>query len=401
MLRVLMVVLMSQQQQQQQQQTFHRRKLPESAIAFSSSEGLALFSEALAAQSMGTYFRLAEQFHTQEEPAYCGLASLVMVLNALSVDPGRRWKGAWRWYSEHLLECCKPLDRVKVEGLTLDLLACTGRCNSLDVEVIRGDCEHLEESVRDVIRRTSAQPPDNPTEFLIASYDRRGVGQTGEGHFSPLGGYHAGSDRVLLMDTARFKYPSHWLPVSQLCAAMRSVDRDAGKPRGLLALKRSLVGSPVGAQLLFLDHAMYLRDRRPLALRDALEETRLDDALATPTDAARRVDRLVSAGAIPRAVIVDTSCCHNTDALRRSMDKPAQQLGIVEPTDNLPTPAHVVLTLFSIPDRFWRRLASSDDQADALVALLNSAIPKSFLSDAEDLRRRMAHILDYYLDNDE
>lgn len=42
---------------------------------------------------MENYFRLAEQFRTQDEPAFCGLSTLTMVLNSLAVDPGRAWKG--------------------------------------------------------------------------------------------------------------------------------------------------------------------------------------------------------------------------------------------------------------------------------------------------------------------
>ena len=33
----------------------------------------------------------------QDEPAYCGLASLAMTLNTLNIDPRRTWKGPWRW----------------------------------------------------------------------------------------------------------------------------------------------------------------------------------------------------------------------------------------------------------------------------------------------------------------
>ena len=58
---------------------------------------------------MECYFKLAEQFRTQDEPAFCGLTTLVMVLNSLSVDPGRVWKGPWRWYHENMLDCCVPL----------------------------------------------------------------------------------------------------------------------------------------------------------------------------------------------------------------------------------------------------------------------------------------------------
>ena len=53
---------------------------------------------------------------------------------------------------------------------------------------------------------------------LVFSYDRQGVGQSGSGHFSPLGGYNEAEDLVLVLDTARFKYPPHWV----------KLDREAG-----------------------------------------------------------------------------------------------------------------------------------------------------------------------------
>ena len=60
------------------------------------------------------------QSSTQDEPAFCGLASLAMVLNALAVDPKRAWKGAWRWFHEALLDCCRPLEDIKRDGINLD-----------------------------------------------------------------------------------------------------------------------------------------------------------------------------------------------------------------------------------------------------------------------------------------
>lgn len=67
-------------------QSFHRRKLPEPpATAFSSAAGRALFKEALDAGTMDCFFPLIEQFRTQDEPAFCGLATLSMVLNALGM----------------------------------------------------------------------------------------------------------------------------------------------------------------------------------------------------------------------------------------------------------------------------------------------------------------------------
>lgn len=60
--------------------------------------------------------------------------------------------------------------------------------------------------------------------------------QTGTGHFSPVGGYHAAKDMVLILDVARFKYPPHWVPLSLLWEAMDTVDGATGHRRGYALL---------------------------------------------------------------------------------------------------------------------------------------------------------------------
>ena len=101
-----------------QESTFYMRTLPEHTIAFSSSKGKVLFKQALMANTMENYFKLAEQFTTQQEPAYCGPASLIMVLNSLQIDPNKKWKGIWRWYSEEVLHCSSTEEMQK--GLSLE-----------------------------------------------------------------------------------------------------------------------------------------------------------------------------------------------------------------------------------------------------------------------------------------
>jgi len=121
--------------------TLYRRPLPPDTIAFSSAEGRQLFAEALARGGLEGYFPLAEQFHTQSDPAFCGLGSLVVALNALAIDPGRLWKGPWRWFAEDLLDCCVPLAQVRERGLDLDELSCLARCNGAAVELVRASAE--------------------------------------------------------------------------------------------------------------------------------------------------------------------------------------------------------------------------------------------------------------------
>lgn len=54
-----------------------------------------IFAEALAQGTMEGFFKLISYYQTQSEPAYCGLATLAVVLNALAIDPGRKWKGTY------------------------------------------------------------------------------------------------------------------------------------------------------------------------------------------------------------------------------------------------------------------------------------------------------------------
>eukprot|EP00195_Chlamydomonas_chlamydogama_P013755 CAMPEP_0202897002 /NCGR_PEP_ID=MMETSP1392-20130828/5876_1 /ASSEMBLY_ACC=CAM_ASM_000868 /TAXON_ID=225041 /ORGANISM="Chlamydomonas chlamydogama, Strain SAG 11-48b" /LENGTH=434 /DNA_ID=CAMNT_0049582539 /DNA_START=419 /DNA_END=1723 /DNA_ORIENTATION=- len=211
--------------------TFYKRQLPTLAIEFASIEGRALFSEALQGGTMNGFFKLMEQFSTQDEPAFCGLSSLSMVLNALSIDPGRPWKGPWRWFHDELLDCCVPLEHVKKEGVTLPQAACLARCNGAHCEMKHHGTfglEEFREQVEDACRCEN--------HHMIVSYSRKVLQQTGDGHFSPIGGYHKGRDLVLILDTARFKYPPHWVPLPLLFEAMAPADPSTGLPRGYLLL---------------------------------------------------------------------------------------------------------------------------------------------------------------------
>ena len=66
--------------------------------------------------------------------------------------------------------------------------------------------------------------------FIVASYSRASLNQTGSGHYSPIGGYHPNRDLLLIMDVARFKYPPHWVPLKALFMAMKEIDPETGMP---------------------------------------------------------------------------------------------------------------------------------------------------------------------------
>lgn len=228
--------------------SLYRRPLPESLIPFSSERGRELFREALAGGTLETFFPLIEQFHTQADPAFCGLGSLVMALNALAVDPGRVWRGSWRWFSEELLDCCTPLSRVQLTGLSLEEVACLARCNGADVELSRPEQGGIDE-----LRAAVSASARSTRQVLIASYCRSALGQTGSGHFSPIGGYHVERDLVLVLDVARFKYPPHWVPLATFFAAMQSTDPVTSRSRGWLTLQKRQTPAAIAQFLVCAD----------------------------------------------------------------------------------------------------------------------------------------------------
>ncbi|KAL6838667.1 hypothetical protein ACP4OV_031381 [Aristida adscensionis] len=214
--------------------SLYRRVLPSPpAVDFASPEGKRLFAEALAAGTMEGFFSLVSCFQTQSEPAFCGLASLAVVLNALAIDPGRRWKGPWRWFDESMLDCCEPLHKVKAQGITFGKVACLAHCSGADVHSFRANRTSIHHLRRHLIRCASSQDC-----HLIASYHRSPLHQTGTGHFSPIGGYHAGEDMALILDVARFKYPPHWVPLELLWDAMNTTDEATGLFRGFMLISR-------------------------------------------------------------------------------------------------------------------------------------------------------------------
>ena len=81
---------------QKAENSFYRRKLPDTCISLDSEEGKKIFKSSLLSGGAENFFRVVSNYHTQSEPAWCALGTLVVALNALTVDPLRPWKGVWR-----------------------------------------------------------------------------------------------------------------------------------------------------------------------------------------------------------------------------------------------------------------------------------------------------------------
>ncbi|MCC6644405.1 MAG: phytochelatin synthase family protein [Polyangiaceae bacterium] len=375
----------------------YRRPLPPELVAFTSPEGRVLFREALAEGHLEGWFALSEQFHTQADPAFCGLGTLVVALNALGIDPGRVWKGPWRWYSEELLDCCLPLESIRARGVTLGQFACLARCNGATALVRRADTSTLDELRRDLEEACAA-----PAGVVVAaSYSRRALGQTGDGHFSPVAGLHAARDLALVLDVARFKYPPHWASLRALYDAMREIDAVTGHPRGWVVLRRRVSSGASLLSRLADPRAPWLEAARALLLdlSRSLEQTPARDV----DELLQRVSSLLSqrfaalaaplarAGDAPdaerelharlRSAIEATPLFGRVVASQPALD-PARALGVAALTLALPDAALPTLSP-SVRDALDAARASADpalqrelgDLREQLAALMELAAP--------------------------
>ncbi|ORY78892.1 Phytochelatin synthase-domain-containing protein [Leucosporidium creatinivorum] len=205
--------------------SFYKRPLPPSCIPFSGAEGKRLFAQAMGEGNTEGYFTLAGQLLTQNEPAFCGLGTLCMVLNALEIDPQRKWKGPWRWYEQEMLSCCRPLDAVAEVGITLNEFACLARCNGLTAQAVQ---PRLDSSARDegiTKFRADLKLAATGKTTMALSYSRKTLDRRA-----------TKDDMVLILDVARFKYPSYWISVDLAWDSMLPLDKATGQPRGYCLL---------------------------------------------------------------------------------------------------------------------------------------------------------------------
>ena len=97
--------------------------LPDNLAGFSTHDGEAYFAESEAREAC---FPLASNFLTQKTQAYCGVASIVMVLNALGVPaPAVPEYAPYRTFTQDNLlteqtEAVLPRDVLARQGMTLD-----------------------------------------------------------------------------------------------------------------------------------------------------------------------------------------------------------------------------------------------------------------------------------------
>lgn len=181
--------------------------------AFAAPAGLVYFDQPASAQIFAqaaakkNFWPLSRYYETQRIDTFCSVTSSTMV---------------------------PRVPNIAGDGLTLAELSDILKTFGVSVERRYAASTSAVE-----FRRLAQSALASDERYVIVNFLRSALGQEGGGHFSPLGAYNAVTDRFLVLDTARYKYPPFWVAPDDLWAAMSTQDASAKAQRGFLIVGRA------------------------------------------------------------------------------------------------------------------------------------------------------------------
>ncbi|WP_298775909.1 phytochelatin synthase family protein [uncultured Shewanella sp.] len=212
-------------------------------VSWHSSEGR---NRLLTAQPNDDFYILSNFFQPQIHPTYCGIASAVIVLNALFQPLNQaptachiqkiRNKKCVNLYLYAFLQTTflgKKTDYIKEKeviefvkktpsgeyqpGLSLDKLADLLHHYKAKVKTTFAKQENELKLFRSTLLSTLAKQ----NHYIIIHFRCDYLGGLPSGHISPICAYHQASDSVLVLDVAAHKTPWYWAPLKELYQSMQ------------------------------------------------------------------------------------------------------------------------------------------------------------------------------------
>lgn len=243
-------------------------------VAWASTEGMARLAQS---DNKHDLFELAPQFEGQANKVDCGVASAVIVLNALRVNkpsatiapdtttltqedqrylPHRpNWSPFWLRYTQNMLMSAGPKSRAEMlgqsavpGGLSRYGLTLSEEAALLEQQGVQAAVEHVSTvsgSARVRQQRMIIDALAASETYVIVNISRAAMGQQGGGHISPLVAYDAASDSFLMMDVSNTAHSWVWVDSDALFAGLNTIDNDSGRYRGfLIVTEKAVVSSP-------------------------------------------------------------------------------------------------------------------------------------------------------------
>ena len=211
--------------------------VPRNLISFDSLEGIKLFKES---QHKTAFWKLMPYFTTEKGLAYCGIASSAMVLNAVNIKPPLtplhapfRIFNQDNFFTPKVLKIITPAE-VYFHGASLPQIAHSLKTFNISVNMYHGRNKDMNE--RKFLNLAMAAVSSS-NEFILVNFCRKYIKEQGCGHFSPLAAYNAKTDRFLLLDVARYKYPPIWVKTKALYNALsKGNDSSTHQSRGFIII---------------------------------------------------------------------------------------------------------------------------------------------------------------------
>jgi hypothetical protein len=226
-------------------------------VNWNSAEGRARLTRS---DSKESFYQLAHTFQPQINPLYCGIATGVILLNALRLPQGivpsqpalevqepEAWGGNRIRFSSYSqltflneeTDRVKPRSKICLEniteqnipdatqfdpGLALDDLRRILEVYHAKVELYYAEKDMLEGIV--TFRTIAESVLKSREKFVVVNFVGNTIGTPTGGHISPLGAYDTLTDSVLVMDVAGHKNPWYWVPIAHLYQAMHTKTED-------------------------------------------------------------------------------------------------------------------------------------------------------------------------------
>lgn len=235
-------------------------------LDWASPEGINRLSQSTNKQDL---FTLAPQFEGQVNKVDCGVASAVIVLNALRagkdhvdipVDTSvvsaeeqqylphkNGWSPFWRRYTQNTVLSAGPKSRLGIFGKPaidggparygLSLAEEAAMLKRFNLNAEPHYVSSLTGHAKNTAKQAMIEALSAPNTFVIVNIYRPALGQKGGGHLSPLGAYDAKSDSFLMLDVANTTFSWVWVDSDDLLKSLNTVDTDSGMYRGFVVVK--------------------------------------------------------------------------------------------------------------------------------------------------------------------
>ncbi|MBS1961461.1 MAG: hypothetical protein JST04_04545 [Bdellovibrionales bacterium] len=193
------------------------------------------------------FWKLIPYYVPQHNDKACGVASSIMVLNALFAADRNTADGKNVDVEEiqKLAPAYKKHTGTKGKGFTVDELGDTltklletAEGGPYTVTVERFDGKDKKAEMKRLEKLLAANEK-NPRDFILANFLQSvltGDPEGSVGHIAPIGAFDARKKRVLILDPDRKYYQPYWVPYEKLFDGINTTDSSTSKSRGLVVV---------------------------------------------------------------------------------------------------------------------------------------------------------------------